>query len=78
MGATDRAVVERLFAESEPDDALIGTVIGIVDECGGLDYARRRGERFADEAADALSDLPESRATAALRDAIIYVMERTQ
>jgi octaprenyl-diphosphate synthase len=78
MSATDRAVVERLFAESEPDDALIGTVIGIVDECGGLDYARRRGERFADEAADTLSNLPESRATAALRDAIIYVMERTQ
>ena len=39
---------------------------------------RSGGERFADEAAEALSDLPESRATVALRDAIAYVMERTQ
>lgn len=78
MSAADRAVVEGLFAESEPDDEMIANVIAIVEECGGLEYARRRGERFADEAAEALSDLPESRATAALRDAIVYVMERTQ
>lgn len=76
--AAGRAVVERLFAESEPDDELIANVMDIVEEYGGLDYARRRGERFADEAAEALSELPESRATAALRDAIAYVMERTQ
>jgi octaprenyl-diphosphate synthase len=78
MSAADRAVVERLFADSEPDDELMAKVIGIVDECGGLEYAKRRGEGFADEAADALSKVPESHATAALRDAIVYVMERTQ
>lgn len=78
VSAAERAVVERLFAESEPDDVMIGRVVGIVEECGGLEYARRRGERFADEAAEALSELPESRATAALRDAITYVMERRQ
>lgn len=78
MSPGDRAVVERLFAESEPDDDLIANVIAIVEERGGLEYARRRGERFADEAAEALSELPESRATVALRDAIAYVMERTQ
>jgi geranylgeranyl pyrophosphate synthase len=53
-------------------------VIGIVEENRGLEYARRRGERFAEGAAEALSNLPESRATGALRDAIAYVMERTQ
>jgi octaprenyl-diphosphate synthase len=78
MSSADRAVVDALFADSEPSDEMIASVIGIVEESGGLDYARRRGERFAEEAADALSDLPESRATAALRDAIVYVMERTQ
>ena len=78
VSVAERGVVERLFDDSAPDDALIARVIGIVEECGGLDYARRRGERFADEAAEALSELPESRATAALRDAITYVMERTQ
>jgi octaprenyl-diphosphate synthase len=78
MKPADRVVVERLFADSEPDEELIASVIGIVDERGGLEYARQRGERFADEAAEALSNVPESRATAALRDAIVYVMERTQ
>jgi octaprenyl-diphosphate synthase len=78
VSVAERGVVERLFAESEPDDALIARVIGVVEDCGGLEYARRRGERFADEAAEALSELPESHATAALRDAITYVMERTQ
>jgi len=78
MSPAGRAVVEALFDEREPDDEMIASVIAIVEECGGLEYARRRGERFADEAAEALSDLPDSRATAALRDAIVYVMERTQ
>ena len=78
MRPGDRTIVERLFNESEPDDELIANVIGIVEERGGLEYARRRGEGFADEAAEALSELPESRATTALRDAIAYVMERTQ
>ena len=78
MSPAGRHTVDRLFAASEPDEELIASVIAIVEECGGLEYARRRGERFADEAADALSDLPESRATVALRDAIAYVMERTQ
>jgi octaprenyl-diphosphate synthase len=78
MSSAGRRTVDRLFAASEPDDELIGSVIDIVEERGGLEYARRRGERFADEAAEALSDLPESRATLALRDAIAYVMERTQ
>lgn len=78
MSPAGRHTVDRLFAASEPDDELIASVIGIVEERGGLEYARRRGDRFADEAAEALSDLPESRATVALRDAIAYVMERTQ
>ncbi|MGQ0713261.1 MAG: polyprenyl synthetase family protein [Gemmatimonadaceae bacterium] len=78
VSSGERTVVEQLFAETEPDDTLIGRVVGIVEERGGLEYARRRGERFADEAAEALSELPESRATAALRDAITYVMERRQ
>jgi octaprenyl-diphosphate synthase len=78
MSSADRGMVERLFADLEPSDEIIASVIGIVEEYGGLDYARRRGERFAEQAAEALSELPESRATAALRDAIAYVMERTQ
>ena len=71
-----RARVDMLFAADVPDDRDIAEVIGIVKEYGGLDYARRRGERFAEEAHESLSGLPETSARAALTDAIAYVMDR--
>ena len=72
--ARDR--VEALFADAEPSDALVAEVVGIVSEAGGLEYARQRGEQFADEAYDALAGVPESPARTALCDAIVYVMDR--
>ncbi len=71
-----RARVEVLFATAEPDDAAVQEVVGIVADAGGLDYARRRGEEFAQEAEAALASLPDSPARAALADAIVYVMDR--
>ncbi len=76
MPAAARARVDALFAEPEPGEAEIADVVSIVTEYGGLDYARRRGELFAQQAEEALSTLPESPARAALYDAIGYVMER--
>ena len=76
MPASARARVEALFASSEPGDGEIADVVSIVTEYGGLDYARRRGELFAQQAEEALSALPESPARAALYDAIGYVMAR--
>ena len=70
------ARVERLFATPKPDEALIAEVSALVAEHGGLDYARRRGEAYAQEAEDALVDLPPTPARAALADAIAYVMDR--
>ncbi|HET7586044.1 MAG TPA: polyprenyl synthetase family protein [Gemmatimonadaceae bacterium] len=78
MSPAARGDVERLFATPEPDDEQIGTVVDIVTELGGLEYARRRGDQYAAEAEEALDAVPESAATAALRDAVAYVMERTQ
>ena len=71
-----RARVEALFAAPEPADALVEEVVGIVAEAGGLEYARARGEEFAQQAEEALATLPESSARAALADAIAYVMNR--
>ena len=71
-----RARVDTLFAADVPDDRDIAEVIGIVKEYGGLDYARRRGERFAEEAHESLSGLPDTPARAALTEAIGYVMDR--
>ena len=71
-----RARVERLFAQEVPDETSIAEVVAIVAEHGGIGYARRRGELFAEEAEDTLQGLPESAARNALSDAITYVMER--
>ena len=76
MTAAERAVVDKLFSEAEPDDRDIATVVDIVSERGGLEYARRRGEEFARDAESALAVLPETEARTALLDAITYVLER--
>jgi len=76
MPPQSRREVERLFGSEEVSDADIATVVGIVEESGGFDYARARGEEFAERAEDALSELPESAARAGLSNAVSYVMER--
>ena len=76
MDGSARARVEQLFAMPKPDDELIAEVSALVADHGGLEYARRRGEAYAQEAEDALVDLPPTPARAALADAIAYVMDR--
>jgi octaprenyl-diphosphate synthase len=76
MPASSRRHVEALFATPEPTDADIETVIAIVVEHGGLDYARRRGGQYAREAERALEGLPDTPVLAALHDAIAYAMDR--
>ena len=75
-GPAARKSIDALFATAEPSDALIEEVVAIVAEHGGLEYARRKGEQFAQEADEALARVPESAARTALVDAISYVMER--
>jgi octaprenyl-diphosphate synthase len=76
MSPNERAVVSELFRAAEPSDSLVLRVIEIVKEHGGLDYARRRGDEYAQRAEDALADIPESPVRAALLDTVAYVMER--
>jgi octaprenyl-diphosphate synthase len=76
LSRTARGRVDALFADESPSDALVAEVVGIVSAAGGLDYARRRGAEFAEEANDALRKLPATPVRAALADAIVYVMER--
>ena len=72
----NRVRVDELFAAEDPDDGLIADVISIVDETGGIEGARRRGERFAHDAEAALAPLPDGTVRSALTDAISYVMDR--
>ena len=76
MSGSQRAVVDSLFESAVPTDSEIADVVQIVTECGGLDYARRKGEEFAQEAEEALAGLPASEARQSLADAIAYVLDR--
>jgi octaprenyl-diphosphate synthase len=76
MDGASRRRVEALFAAPAPSSADIHEVIALAEEFGGIEYARRRGEQFAQGAEEALADLPETAARGALLDAITYVMER--
>ena len=57
-------------------DENIAAVVGIVDENGGFEYARERGDEYAEKAHDALAELPDTVARRSLTASISYVMER--
>ena len=76
MSRAQRERVEKLFADPTPSDAAIAEVVGIVTESGGLEFARQKGEQFAQEAAEALGGLPASDVRQSLFDALGYVMDR--
>ncbi|MDQ6768720.1 MAG: polyprenyl synthetase family protein [Gemmatimonadota bacterium] len=76
MSDPSRKEVERLFERETVTDDEIARVVQIVADNGGFEYARQRGEEFAERAHDALSDLPDSVARRSLSASISYVMER--
>ena len=76
MTPATRSRVEALFATSTPTDEQIAEVVGIVTEHGGLEYARRKGDEYVQEAEEALTGLPDTPARAALHEAIAYVLDR--
>ncbi|HEV8449404.1 MAG TPA: polyprenyl synthetase family protein [Gemmatimonadaceae bacterium] len=76
LNAVERERVEALFRTESPADGLVFDTIAIVEKAGGIEYARRQGERFAREAEAALRGLPPSPVRSALTDSIAYVMER--
>lgn len=76
MSASARAEVDRLFASDNASDDQIASVVAIVGANGGFEYARQRGEEFAEKAHEALSELPDTVARQSLTASISYVMER--
>ncbi len=76
LSTSQQAEVRRLFDESAPDDELVGRVVQLVEQHGGLEYARERAAAFGEEAEAALDLLPTSPARDARRDAIAYAVER--
>lgn len=76
MSPAQRTHVDALFETALPGEAEIAEVVAIVTECGGIEYARRKGQEFADEAEAALESVPGSPARQALTDALTYVVDR--
>ena len=76
MSPASRKEVERMFERETVTDDQIARVVQIVADSGGFDYARQRGEEFAERAHEALSDLPDTVARRSLSASISYVMER--
>jgi octaprenyl-diphosphate synthase len=76
MGEPERRAVSRLLHSPEPSDSQITEVIQAVTEAGGLDYARERTLRLAQQADAELDTLQPSAARDALRASITYVIDR--
>ncbi len=76
MGDRERRSVSRLLHTPEPSDAQIAEVILAVAEAGGLEYARERALRLAQQADTELDLLTPSAARDALRASITYVIDR--
>jgi octaprenyl-diphosphate synthase len=77
MGKDEQRQVAGLMNTAEPTDRQIADVITAV-EAGGLEYARDRALRLAQQADGELDALAPSRAREALRASITYVVDRTR
>jgi octaprenyl-diphosphate synthase len=76
MGGGDKRQVADLLRTPEPSDQQIHAVVDAVAEAGGLDYARGRALRLAEQADAELDRLPPSPARDGLRASIAYVVDR--
>jgi octaprenyl-diphosphate synthase len=76
MDAAARREVESFFADPEPTDAGIERLVELVQHHGGSRYALEQARMYGERAAAALSELPPCDATAALRAAVTYVVDR--
>ena len=76
LSANERDRVDAFFAAPDPQDEEIAAIVEIVGRRGGLDYARGKALEYAREANESLEGLPEGPALQALRNSIVYAVER--
>ena len=76
MTPAERQGVERLMATPDPAEDRVAEVVALVEQSGGLEYARERALELAQRAEAELEVLPPSPARDALRDSIAYAIER--
>ncbi len=76
MPAESKREVEHFFADPVPTEEGIEHIVRRVEENGGLEYARQRAAEYGEQAAEALTGLPDEEPVELLRAAIAYVIER--
>ena len=70
--------VKAFFGKKEHTDEEISRIVGLVQDLGGVDYAKAKAREFAEQAEDALAGLPGGAAVDSLRDSITYVVDRNR
>lgn len=73
---TERGEIEALFEDADPDDRRVARVIEIVEDHGGVEYARERARDYADGAREHLEGLPDGPTLRSLEGAAEYVVSR--
>ncbi|UCG85653.1 MAG: polyprenyl synthetase family protein [Gemmatimonadota bacterium] len=76
MTSAEKQQVEDLMANQTPDTDEINAIIRIVEVRGGIAAARERAQELALQAEAELAVIPPGRARDALRDCIMYSIER--
>jgi octaprenyl-diphosphate synthase len=76
MSRDERQLVERLMADPAPPDGLIESVIAVVEARGGLAAAHERAQELALQAEVELDAVQPGPAREALRDCLVYAIER--
>jgi len=72
----DHRAIRSFFTRLDPSDDEISHIIGIVKDCGGLEYARDQADHYAARADAALEGLGDDAAVQALRSSIAYAVDR--
>lgn len=76
MNAAERRLVQQLMTVPAPPDDLIGSVIEVVEQRGGIAAARERAQQLTLSADAQLEAVPQGRSRDALRDCLTYAIER--
>ena len=78
MSPADVDRVRHVFTMVEPGDEDIRDTISLVRRSGGLGYARRKALEYADSAEAAIARLTPGPALDALRESVIYAVDRSR
>lgn len=84
IGALERASpaarreIRHFFTLTDPGEEEIRRIVALVEEAGGLSYARERAQEFAAQAEDALGEIEPGAAADALRESVAYAIDRSR